>query len=118
MLITGVLSGLQRDWQLKQLPKLQLQAHKVWHQSHATDQTSIWRGDVEHTQQLMLKLVHQVSATHSAKAIPAFKAIKKSCRNIATTFENLQELLFKLGIAALPEAPAKPARSNAVNKDR
>lgn len=108
-----VVTGMHSDWELKQLPKVQLLAYKFWRQSRHPDTPQIWQGDAEHLQHHFLKLVHQVTLSHSDKASPAFKAVKKSCSSIAMTLENLQHLLFKLKVAALPEPPAKPAKHRA-----
>ena len=111
--MTDVLRELHSAWELKQLPKLQQRVHKIWLQSRERDQISIWQEEAGRLQQRVLTLVHEITATHSNKASPAFKVIRRSCGSVAETFNNLHQFLYKLEVAALPDAPARPARQQA-----
>ena len=114
----GILKEMQSAWKLKQLPKLQERIHKIWVQSRERSQISIWQEETGLLQQRVLKLVHGITATHSNKASPAFKVIRRSCGSVAETFNNLHQFLYKLKVAALPDAPARPARHQAEHVPR
>lgn len=108
-----VLESMHQQWQSSQLPQLERRAHKTWQQAQHSDQQTHWQMDAGHWQEHLAKLVLEVARAHLYRAKLATKALRRGCQSIQQILFNLHEVLFKLSVAHLPEAPPKPNRKRA-----
>ena len=104
------LQTMQKQWESTVLPQLEHKSFKLWHQGRNPGRISIWQGDAEHYRCQVVKLVHEVAMPVLGKAKLPVKNIKKGCQGIQQMWANLQEVLFKLRLADMPQEPPKPSR--------
>ena len=105
---------MHQQWQATQLPKLEHRSYKIWQQVQRADAQASWQINAAHWQESIAKLVLEVAKTHLHRGKMPVKAIKRGCQSIEQMYCNLLEVLFKLRIADLPEAPPKPTRKRSV----
>ena len=101
---------MHQQWHTTQQPQLERRSYKIWQQVQRSDQKTNWQMDASHWQEHLAKLVFEVAKTHLHRAKLPVKAIRKGCLSIQQILVNLDEVLFKLSVAELPDAPPKPSR--------